>query len=343
MAYAKRALSTCPKKSKSLDKTWENVGSSRPAIYICIILIAAAVGLMYELRTRTILACQADGYSSDRYLAYCNGDNYADYEHGAFYFDLEPSAQNFVRDADVLFLGSSRLQVALSTDVTADWFRSAASHYYLLGFSYFENVIFAETLLQKIRPRASVYVINIDDFFDRQETIPAKTVFHDPDARYNYEMKRRWQRLHEYICGTVPMVCGHKFVIYRSRENGAYYAYQTEGAALQKSTPVSYDPIVDQNAVSRNTIAAASFLSRFTKGKCVILTMVPFVETKIGDATAIARSLGMELVVPAPLDGLRTFDGYHLDRSSAERWSRAFFQVAGPKIRSCLASQDLTR
>ena len=29
-------------------------------------------------------------------------------------------------------------------------------------------------------------------------------------------------------------------------------------------------------------------------------------------------------------------DGYHLDGPSAERWSQAFFEAAGPEIRSCI-------
>jgi hypothetical protein len=340
MPYAKRTF-TVPRAFRPLDAVWEGVATRRPRIYICIVLIAAVGALMYELRTRTIFACQADGYGSNRYLAYCGGDAYADYEHGALYFDLEPSTESFVRDSEVLFLGNSRLQVAFSTDATAEWFSSFDSRYHLLGFSYFENALFAETLLDKIKPQAGVYVINLDGFFDPHETIPAKAILHDTDARQKYQVKRNWQHAHRAACQTIPQLCGHKFVIYRSRETGAYYAFQTEGAAEQRITPVSYDSVADPELVKDETNAAIDFLSRYTKGKCVILTMVPFVGTTIGDATAIASALGMELIVPSPLDGLTTFDGYHLDRPSAERWSRAFFQAAGPKIRSCLGKDDV--
>jgi hypothetical protein len=301
-------------------------------------LVVTLAAYAYEVRTYTIFACSADGYDSDRYIAYCNGANYADYEHGAFHFDLEPSAQDFARNADILFLGNSRLQIAFSTPVTSDWFSAASARYYLMGFSYFENVIFTETLLRKMRPRAKVYVINVDDFFDQFETIPVKTIFHDPEARHKYEVKRFWQRIHEPICKTFAVLCGHQAVIYRSRETGAYY---TEGgAAQQKITPVSYDQAINQEVVARDTAAAIDFLSEFTKGKCVILTNVPFVGTKVANANAIAAGLDMKLMTPGVLEGLHTFDGYHLDRPSAERWSQAFFQAAGSTIRSCLERQD---
>ena len=39
---------------------------------------------------------------------------------------------------------ASRLR--FSTAATADWFKHASAHYYLLGFSYFENALFAEGL-----------------------------------------------------------------------------------------------------------------------------------------------------------------------------------------------------
>jgi hypothetical protein len=315
---------------------WKSLFAVRPAIYGCLVSIAVFVAFAYELRTRTIFACQADGYTADQYVAYCNGRKYGEYEHGAFAFDLEPSAENFARSADVLVLGSSRIQVALSTKATADWFSAALARYYLLGFSYNENIIFAESILPKIRPQARVYVINVDDFFDRFESFPVKAIFHEQGARKQYETKRLWQRVHEPICKKFAMLCGASFTIFRSRETGAYHE---EGGPRTKMIPVSYDPSVDQEVVDRNATAAVDFLSRFTQRKCVILTMVPYVGTKIGNATAIATALGMELVTPSIPEGLQTFDGNHLDQPSASRWSQAFFQAAGPQIRSCLEKQ----
>src|SRR6516162_3507706 len=163
---------------------------ARPTIYICLVLAAAVVACAYQIRTQTIFSCPADGYSADRYLAYCHGTSYADYEHGAFQFDLEPTARGFARNADVLFLGNSRLQVAFSTTATTDWFSATSARYYLLGFGGGENVVFAEDLLRRIRPKASVYVINVDDFFERSETPIVKRLFHDPEARNGYERKR---------------------------------------------------------------------------------------------------------------------------------------------------------
>ena len=316
--------------------TMSGLFAARPAIYAVLVLAAAYIAFAYQIRTQTVFSCPAGGYSADRYLAYCQGTSYGDYEHGAFQFDLEPAARTSAKNADVLFLGNSRLQLAFSTNATADWFSKASASYYLMGFLYYENAVFAEELLREIQPRARVFVINVDDFFTLSESPPVKTILHDPEARHKYEAKQFWQRIHEPICKRFARLCGNKFVIFRSRETGAYSA---EGVPPQKNAPVSYDQIVNANVVDSNVATALDFLSRFAKGRCVILTNVPFVETNTGNANAIAKGIGGKLVTPGILDGLQTYDGYHLDQSSAERWSRAFFMAAGSEIRSCLEGQ----
>jgi hypothetical protein len=333
----KAALAVAPLSSTWI-KGWQGVFSHRLMIYICMLLIASIGAWGYGIRTRTIFACQAGGYSADRYVASCNGANYGDYEHGAFQFNLEPSVQDSVKNADVLFLGNSRLQLAFSAVPTEQWFSTNSARYYLMGFTYFENELFASELLNSIHPRPKVYIINVDDFFEKSETAPVKMILHDPNARSEYAAKRFWQRVHERICGTFKVLCGNKFVIFRSRNTGAYYTQGSVGRT--EPVPVSYDPVVDQNAANANITAAVDFLSRFTQKKCVILTMVPYVGTKIGTAKAIASGIGLKLMTPDTVQGLRTFDGYHLDQPSAQRWSQAFFQAAGPEIRSCLDSRN---
>jgi len=313
-------------------KKREGLFASRRTTYICVILGAIIAASAYKLRTQTIFACQATFYNSDRYIAYCNGSRYADYEHGAFWFDLEPAAQIFAKNADVLFLGNSRLQIAFSTAATADWFLAASARYYLLGFSYYENAVFAEKLLSRIQPKARVYVINVEDFFDRSETPLARVVMHDPESRNRYVAKRLWQRVHERVCKTLPAFCGDDLVFFRSRETGAYMTRPGK----QKTAPVSYDQVISQDVVNSNIAAASDFLPHLpVEQKCIILTTVPSPGTKIGNANAIAAALGEDLIVPE-IPMLQTFDGFHLDQPSAERWSKAFFQLASSRIRSCL-------
>jgi hypothetical protein len=309
---------------------------AKSGLYI-LVLVAVALGAgAYSLRQYGIFACQATGYHSDRYLGYCGATSYGDYDHGAIWFGLEPSARNAAASAQVLFIGNSRTEFAFSSNATAEWFSSRSESYYLLGFSHYENYTFEAPLLRRLHPRAKVYVINVDSFFDRQETGPGETVMQDQSARMNYKDKREWQSLHEAVCTSFRVVCGNDFAIFRSRPTGAWLV---TGNGF-KSKPVSYDDDIDYKMVATYTALGKQFLPTLPVGRgCTILTIVPTVKTRSASAKAIADALDLDLVAPR-LTGLNTFDGYHLDPESAQRWSAAFLAEAGPQIRKCLAPYD---
>jgi hypothetical protein len=307
----------------------------RPAIYILILLAVCAASFLYKLRTDNIFACPASGYTSDRYLSSCE-TGYGDYEHGAFWFDLEPAAEMSAASADVLFLGDSRMLRAFSTTATTSWFSSASVSFYLLGFYGFENSIFEGALLRKLKPRAEVYVISVGDFFQLFEAPIAKSIMHDSAARNLYNVKRDWQFVHRGICMKVPRICGNGLAVFRSRQTGMWYLETSRFKGRERQA--SYDQQINEREINDAIAIGRSFLSELpVKAECVILTVVPTVGTKLGVANAIASGLGKMLVVPQRLDGLQTFDGTHIDQASAERWSEAFFKTAGPQIQKCLA------
>ena len=125
--------------------------AGKPLLYVIVVMMAAFATVVFQMRTKGIFACQAAGYVADRYLESCRAEGYGDYDHGAFWFGLEPRAGEFVRKADVLFMGSSRMQFAFSTATTAEWFSSKAARYYLLGFAFSEKYLFEQELLRKLR------------------------------------------------------------------------------------------------------------------------------------------------------------------------------------------------
>jgi hypothetical protein len=320
-----------------VDHEWaERLFSTKPSAYTAVVLVAILTSGAYGLRKHGIFACQADSYDTDRYLAYCQADNYGDYDHGAFWFGLEPTAREAATNADILFVGNSRMQFGLSDSHLADWFSSLALRYYLLGFSYNGNYRFEKPLLHKLRPRAKVYIVNIDLFFEQTETPPARAVMHDSSARSRHEEKRQWQPIHKAVCSPLPFVCGREMAFYRSRQTGSWVS---SGGAF-KGKAVTYDERVNEQVLATYTSTGREFFSDLpVRSNCAILTMVPTVETQIGTAKAIAKALGLSLVAPQ-LDGLRTFDASHLDRPSAQRWSAAFIEAAGPHIPDCLGVSE---
>jgi hypothetical protein len=313
------------------------LGTARPALYIALLVATVAVAALYSIRADGAFACQANGYGSDRYLAYCNVDGYGEYDHGALWFDLEPKARAAARKADVVFLGNSRQQFAFSTAASADWFKAQSIPYYLLGFSENERYHFEEQVMNRMGVQPGVYVINVDGFFEETESVSAGLVMHDDEARGRIDRKRVWQQLHQPVCTAVPALCGRAYAIFRSRTTGAW---KRAGVMSGGRKATSEDPEVEEERVDRQSTSARIMLGRLpVLPECTILTFVPTVEGRRATAAAIADAVGRDLVAPS-IDGLLTFDGSHLDEASAERWAAAFFQEAGPRIARCLAARS---
>jgi hypothetical protein len=314
--------------------------ASRPAVYTFLLLTSMVAAVLFTVRRNGIFACQAADYSPETYLSYCQATGYGDYDHGAFWFDLEPDAIEAAQRADVLFIGNSRMQMGLSTPATSDWFASRDASYYLLGFSHNVNFVFETHLLAKLHPRARVYVLNVDRFFRPIGSAPAQAVLGDSTARARYETKRDWQPVHRTLCRRLPSLCGDEHAFFRSRPTGAW---KVAGGALRVA-PVSYaDGPEDGEAVlpAYGDSARKFVASLPVPRECVILTYIPYMKTDTATANSVARALGMDLVAPR-LDGLATFDQSHLDQASALRWSTAFYETAGPRIAACLDSAGAT-
>jgi hypothetical protein len=306
-----------------------------PALYVLLIFSSVLGSFAYKLRAEGIFACPATGYGSNAYMTDCTAKRYGDYDHGAFWFGLEPQAQRAVAKADLLIVGSSRLQFAFSGLETAQWFSEMGISYYLLGFSNTENVVFFTPLLAKIHPRAKVYVINVDRFFDDRVSPPTDQILRDRDIQERYNEKQAWQSLHRGICGVVPLLCGTAVAVYRERETGVW---QLKGTGRFETKDVDVSDGRPSNVERWDNYAqlGKKFIAQLPVDRsCVILTVVPTVETRRAEAMAIAARLGLDLLAPQ-IDGLRTFDGSHLEEASAERWSAAFLREAGPRIRKCV-------
>jgi hypothetical protein len=311
------------------------LGTQRPGVYAWLLVFVVLATLFYDLRWNGIFACQAADYSEDRYLNYCQATGYGDYDHGAFWFDLEPEAVRAAQSADVLVIGNSRTELALSTPATAAWFTSRSVSYYLLGFSHNVSVAFEEPMLQRLTPRARAYIVNVDRLFRRTPSPPARSVLEDSTARGRYVAKRRLQPVHRWICQGLPSLCRDEHAFFRSRSTGTW---RVAGSA-RRDMPASYvSGFADPDSIGAYIATARQFVEGLPVPKsCVILTQVPFVETDTMTADTLAAALGLRLVAPRPA-GLNTFDESHLDAPSAERWSEEFYKEAGPLIESCLTS-----
>ena len=306
--------------------------TAHPVWYLLIVLGVAFAASAFGFRRSSIFACQPPDSDADSYVAYCGSAGYGDYDYGAFWFNLEPVATRAAADADVLFIGNSRTQFGLSSELTNEWFRSIEATYYLLGFAYNGNYWFTEPLLRRLQPKARAYVVNLDLFFEPEPSQPARVVMYDASAPDRYRGKRLWQMTQSSVCSSLHALCGREVAFFRTRSTGSW---QLEGGRFV-SAQVSYDRDIDTDVLETYSAAGRRFLDGLpVPAECQILTVVPTAETPIGTAQAIASALDRTLVAPE-LDALDMFDGSHLDPRSSERWSRAFLAELAPYLARCL-------
>jgi hypothetical protein len=305
----------------------------RSGWYIAIVVIAAVMAYAHSLRQDGIFACPGGGYGPDSFLAYCDADQYGDYDHGAMWFNLESAMNRSLAGTDVLFLGNSRMQFGFSSDATNGWFERINAHPFLMGFAYWENYQFEWPLLKRFTPKPKAYVINMDLFFGTVVSGPAASVMRDTDAKSHYQRKRLWQLAHQIVCADGSAVCGAKEAFYRSMATGEYVRKGGERGHF----PVSYATGVDRKLVDDYVKRGREFIAALPADhRCIIVTLVPSKDTAVATTQAIADALGLTMIAPR-IDDLTMFDHSHLDRPSAERWSKAFFEAAGPTLQACLA------
>jgi hypothetical protein len=308
-------------------------GVYRPLLYTALLIAVTVGAFVYDLRINGIFACSSGGYAPGRYLAYCNSGTYSDYDHGAFWFGLEPAATSAAKNADALFLGTSRMQFAFSSDATRRWFAERDAKFYLLGFSYSENVVFTRPLLDALEPKARVYVVNTDRFFETEETEPAADVIHGDAAESRHRRKQLWQTPHRVVCGSLAFLCGNQIAFVRTIVDGTWTLQGGEGL---KPGRISAAPPRSEKQLAERVAVAEAFVAGLPVGRdCVLFTVAPTAATPWDEAAVIAAAVGVELFAPR-IDDLQTFDDSHLDTPSAQRWSERFLAEAGHRIDDCL-------
>lgn len=311
----------------------------RPKIYVAILAVAAVIGFAANTRLNSIAACTGEGYRSDTYLAYCEASGYGNFEHGALYLSLVPEAVENLREADVLMLGSSRVQRAFSTQATEDFFRRIGASFYVTGFGYGENVAFAEALFDHLSLRPKAVIVNADPFFDTDLSWPARTLLKMENGEDIYEHKEAWQAVHRELCagdGAVDWLCGDRPAIFRSVKDGRWTLANYGPVQPKPIQPAGEERWLDE----RDLLAerAERFLDDLEAAgvprACVLFTVIPSDFATYDTARYVAGRTGVEMK-EVRLPDLRTTDGSHLTPESAERWSAAQLDRMASRLQDC--------
>ncbi len=296
-----------------------------------------------------VLSCRQHA-EPDAFLAYCNDPQFGDYEHGAYFFDLEPSAIEHLRTADVIFFGDSRVQYAFSTDALQQYFRERSIRYYLLGFGYQDRASFASALVEKYHLEPKAVVIDADPFFDDYLSPPAARVVGDArhlwintPAWIEYLTKKQLINFQLLACRHYAQACSSRQpTLYRARADGAWVSrdlFAKPNEERIETHPGEYYP--KEQAVADQSIAAKFLVGAGVKPRCAIITAIPNSNVDTAEYAADIGSLIGAPVVQPQISGLATIDGSHLTTASAEQWSAEFLRESDSIIRKCMGGAAL--
>ena len=309
--------------------------------YIAIFLaFAALTGLSYRALDRAYASfgCYSSAATVDEFLAYCASPQFGDYEHGAYFYDFEPTAVASLLRADVVFFGSSRLQFAFSTPAFARYFAQRSIRPYLLGFGYYEPGAFPLALIRKYHIAPKAIVINADPFFKNTSTglVRVLSRWRAIPELFEYWQKKYFEAVLPWICTAHPALCRPAIrSLYRTRRDGAWTAHNdlvSQGYPLEAASM-----IYTREMTATDQDFAEQFIRESGAPRsCIVLTSVP--NSAINSEAYVAemgRSLGVHVSLPR-LDGLTTFDGSHLTSTSADRWSEAFLASIDSLLTACV-------
>jgi hypothetical protein len=280
--------------------------------------------------------------SKDDYLGYYRGavEEYAVYDNLGHVSDA-------LKNADVIFLGNSRVEFAFRDRAILDRFFAARSlKYYVAAFGYGEQSPFPQAIIRKYDLHPKWVIVNPDPFFGGTPSYVAKKVMAESDfdafkfqleTVSAFESQRYLHRIVPYL-GTLWWIHSNaEWIWFRSKRNGTIFLSAGRGDPAPAVAPSinAYGALWEPGRVP----AAIEFKRDLAKrGAKLVLTRVP----PDSDVSPIgfAKVLHVPLIAP-DLTGLWTLDGHHLDDHSAARFDAAFLEEFGRLLDSPQDNQRL--
>jgi hypothetical protein len=308
---------------------------------VVFLLVALMVGLAYRVVDRGVasLHCLARA-PEGHFLAFCLSPQFGDFEHGAYYYKLEPEAVAGLRRADVIFFGSSRQQVALSTRAFTDGLRQLGIAPYLFGFGYAEQGAFPLAIVQSENLKPKAIVVLADPFFQNRST---------PHVRVNQWL--RWRVITEFyefgqkklfieigarVCSAWPSLCTPApQLVSRSKNDGTWRLHNFDYSKPNVIAGSGFFTYTAEMAAADRVFAERFIAATGVPRECVILSAAPTNSIRAeGYAKEMGRLLGVKVSLPL-VEGLSVMDGSHLMPESAERWSAALLADIGDTLKRC--------
>lgn len=310
----------------------------KPTRYIIGVLIAAAIAwpAFGTIRALYILwPCRIDAFVPDEnYVASCDYRPYGSFEHQVFFHGLRDTGRR-IREADVIFVGDSRVGFAFSRPNIEAFFSNRGVRFLISSFGYGEGLLFASEVLRRHHAQPTLLVINVAPLIYKLYPVsePALYAMNNPIASYfDAIFTLAAHSVYAYLCPT----CGGLAVMMRSRRTGQWDWRTFDAANGKGAIEISItDPPSDEELQRWASVAEGWVrkLIEAARPRCVVLTDIPY----MGPVGIYARELGRRLNVPVLLPEagpMRGFDKQHLDGHSSVAWTNAFMSESDALVRA---------
>jgi len=307
------------------------------ALFVLSGLVFAYAGLITAMTVRAMKCNQSDR-PEDAFVMYCNSVEFADYEHGAFFYEYEPKAIEYLKKADVVMLGTSRMMYAMTVDYSDKYMASQGIKYYQFGFGYQQLSDFPLALIKRYRLNPKVLIVGADPFFAHAPSGPAKGMLSGSILSWlEYSAKRSGLMLSRTICAAVPDLCKRQgAALYRGYETGRW---RMDSSPRHDTFTRNSDEVKDEQ-VERTALVAEDFLSHLSTPKeCIIFTGIPSPGFNPDFTARLAKRLGVVSINAIPSQ-LASRDENHIDPETALSWQKEFLPKALPVIKKCLAISE---
>jgi len=255
------------------------------------------------------------------------------------YHDLGESIKN-ARKADILFIGSSRLQLGIREEFILPLAEKADVRVFSLGSGHSEGAAFPLDLIRKhdLKPKVVIVFGGSGVFRGKYSGVAAQTkrMTRWDAIKIWWETAVSWNiryRLHRFLSkiDVTGRGISSRYVVYRSEFSGWWKPGRERHANYKTSyrkRPGKYEPLLP---------FATEFKSEMDKrGILMISSVIPYRDTDDQHLPFLKDKLNISYVHPRLQ--LETADGSHLNLESAERFTNAFWKefIALPEVRHAL-------
>lgn len=317
------------------------------AVVLALLVVA---GLRYDREFRDPTAGgtlpSPESIGPDWYVA--ADDQLLTWDHYVYYAGYGTAVAN-ARASDVVIVGNSRSQYALIADDVLDVGRQRGWRIHHMGVGHGESMRFTEMIFERHDIRPAVVIVGVDTSVVAS-SFSAKL---SPFAQAMID-KGSWAAIREvyghYWLDAVRLPMEHllpsahpndlRKIIYRSWSTGFW---RRQGSSLDSPGQFPIESYVDSRTAevrAHQTAEARAFVQRMrARGSAVVFAWIPTPDTTRESAVDLAAAADVPLIAP-DLEGLRTFDGSHLDLDSAQRYTAAFLDQLGPIVEPLMAARS---